>query len=115
METLETEKLNLRKQLIDRALSRKTTHHGAQDTVPNDRGGSDIVGGDLVAMGDEDEARRTVMELRRQVRGLEERCRSERREAELELREKTALKEKLEVTQEQVTMYKIHVCTIKSS
>ena len=111
METLETEKLNLRKQLIDRALSRKTTH----DTGPSDRWGGDIVGGDLVATGDEDEARRTVMELRRQVRGLEERCRSERREAELELREKTALKEKLEVTQEQVTMYKIHVCTIKSS
>ena len=53
LERLEEEKLNLRKQLIDRALSRKTdkispAHRGPQTLASSrDKGGEESVDGDL--------------------------------------------------------------------
>ena len=95
MERVEEEKLNLRKQLIEHRCKDKASpsHLRSHDItgVSGDGGaGVESVDGDLVndGRGSSSDGGRIVAELRRKVRGLEQRCEAERRQAEEVQREK---------------------------
>ena len=107
LERVEEEKLNLRKQLIERRCKDKASplHLGAHDITSASGGagggeGEESVDGDPV--NGSSDGGRTVAELRKRVRGLEQRCESERRQTKLLQREKDSLAEQLNSSHEQV-------------
>ena len=100
--------MNLRKQLIERSLSHKpnktiqathppgTRSHDPAQLLSTDHDGVDGEAGEGV-QGDG-----AVMELRRRVRELEQRCQAERRQSELVQRDRESMRRELLQAQEQV-------------
>ena len=108
--------MNLRKQLIERSLSHKpnktiqathppgTRSHDPAQLLPTDHDGiiirtHDSVDGETSEGVQGDSA---VMELRRKVRELEQRCQAERRQSELVQRDRESMRRELLQAQEQV-------------
>ena len=99
--------MDLRKQLIKRSLSRKSDKSSPAhlSTMSHDLTGHD----DVIQThcddvdGEAKQGENAVMELRRRVRGLEQRSEAERRQTELAERERERMKGELLQAQEQVS------------
>ena len=107
MELLEGEKLNLRKQLIERFLSHKpnkahSSTVGSHDPTQS-TGRDDVIATCDGVDGEGVWGDTAVVEQRtRKVRELEQRCEAERRQTELAQRDRESVKRELVQAQEQV-------------